>query len=337
ETLPEMREQGEGRHPEDAKPLCIAEDVWPSCRPALGDPILRAGQMGYFINASCPDDVQEVSLAYGKWISRLEEAHIAVERVPPDQARACRGRAHGHSIKRVKASTTPGRAHTVDAGVELWSTLTTLAIRARALVANKTDSDQLDYVLGDLEQRCDTIADEDALLASIGDDFHLMSSSDLIGALDPFIEVSERWASRALGRSHAKARRGFIKWAKESWKSKAGVVYRHVREPQVQQTEVLLRDTAVADPCSIMRLKTEAWEKVWSDPEFDEGQVPQDLGDLRARAAEDPLEPITLERLDVVLSRTSSKRAKGIDNITALDIARCPPSARQQLVDLLSL
>eukprot|EP00959_Pyramimonas_sp_CCMP1952_P239807 5011407-Pyramimonas_sp.AAC.1 len=239
--------------------------------------------MEYFINASRPDDVQEVSLAYGKWISQFEEAHIAVERIPPDQARACRGRAHGHSIKRVKANTTPGRAHTVDAGVELWSTLTTLAIRARALVANKTDSDQLDYVLGDLEQRCDIIADEghraryfgnalsaeleewrhakDALLASIGDDFHLMPSSGLIGALDPFIEVSERRSSRASGRSHAKARRGFIKWAMESWKSKAGVVYRHVREPQVQQTEVRLRDTAVADPCTIMRVKTDVWEK----------------------------------------------------------------------------
>eukprot|EP00959_Pyramimonas_sp_CCMP1952_P233325 4875764-Pyramimonas_sp.AAC.1 len=65
-----------------------------------------------------------------------------------------------------------------------------------------------------------------------------------------------------------------------------------------------------------MRVKTEAWEKVWSDPEFDEGQVLQDLGDLRARAAEDPLGPITLEGLGAVLSRTSSKKANGIDNIT---------------------
>eukprot|EP00959_Pyramimonas_sp_CCMP1952_P278476 5822413-Pyramimonas_sp.AAC.1 len=80
-----------------------------------------------------------------------------------------------------------------------------------------------------------------------------------------------------------------------------------------------------------MRAKTEVWQNVWSDPEFDQSQVLQDLRDLRARAAEDPLEPITLERLDVVLLRTSSKKAKGIDNITALDIARCPPSARQQL------
>ncbi|CAK0892082.1 unnamed protein product, partial [Prorocentrum cordatum] len=338
ETLLEIHEQGEDQHPEGAKLFFITEDVWSSCCPELGDPIPRAGQMEYFINASRPDDVQEVSLAHGKWISQLEEAHIAVERIPPDQTRACRGRAHGHSTERVKANTTPGRAHTVDAGVELWSTLTTLAIRARALVANNTDSDQLDYVLGDLEQRRDTIADEghraryfgnalsaeleewrhakDALLASIGDDFHLMSSSDLIGALDPFIEVSERWASRALGRSHAKARRGFIEWAKESWKSKAGVVHRHVREPQAQQTEALLRDTAVADPSTIMRVKTEVWEKARSDPEFDEGKVLQDLGGLRAHAAEEPLEPITLERLDVAPSRTSPKKAKGIDNIT---------------------
>ncbi|CAK0808398.1 unnamed protein product, partial [Prorocentrum cordatum] len=327
ETPLEIREQGEDQHPEDAKPFFITEDVWPSCRPALGDPIPRAGQMEYFINASRPDDVQEVSLAHGNWTSQLEEAHIAVERPLPDQARARRGRAHGHSIRRVKANTTPGRAHSVDAGVELWSTPTALAIRARALVANNTDSDQLDYALGDFEQRCDTIADEghrakyvgnalsveldewrhakDALLESIGDDFELMSSSDLIGALEPFIEVSERWACRALGRSHAKARRGFIEWAKESWKPKAGVIYRHVREPQAQQTEVLLRGTAAADPSY----------RIW---------VTSVRELLRAH-----MEPITLERLDVVLTRASSKKAKGIDNITA-QLFVAPTHLRQQ-------
>ncbi|CAK0886404.1 unnamed protein product, partial [Prorocentrum cordatum] len=265
ETLLGTHEQGKDRHPEEEKPFFITEDAWSGCCPAWEEPVPRAGQMEYFINAGRPDDAQA----------------------------GCMGAPSSGPRRRLPQK----RARTVDAAVELWSTPTTLAIRARALVANNTDSDQLDCALGDLEQRCVTIADEahrpryfgdalsaeleewrnekDPLLASIGEDFHRMSSSDLIGALDPLIEVSGRWASRALGRSHAKARRGFIKWAKESWKSKAGVIYKRAREPQAQQTEVLLRDTAVADPCTIMRVKTDVWDKVWSDPEFDAAKILQ--------------------------------------------------------------
>eukprot|EP00959_Pyramimonas_sp_CCMP1952_P130594 2731018-Pyramimonas_sp.AAC.1 len=73
ETFLDMHEEVEDQYSEDVKLFFITEEVWSSCRPTLGDPIPRAGQMEHFINASRPADAQEVSRAHDNWISQLEE------------------------------------------------------------------------------------------------------------------------------------------------------------------------------------------------------------------------------------------------------------------------
>eukprot|EP00959_Pyramimonas_sp_CCMP1952_P254420 5314229-Pyramimonas_sp.AAC.1 len=124
-----------------------------------------------------------------------------------------------------------------------------------------------------------------------------------------------------------------------------GIVHRHVKEPSAEQLETHrmgidadgdLASRSISDPDTIMEQKTLQWERVWKDPTFDESEFVAALNDTLRRAREEPLEQITADQVRAGLKRMSSGKARGIDNLSPVDLLRMPGEGAEELVALLN-
>eukprot|EP00959_Pyramimonas_sp_CCMP1952_P085002 1777429-Pyramimonas_sp.AAC.1 len=52
-----------------------------------------------------------------------------------------------------------------------------------------------------------------------------------------------------------------MKWMRETWSKKPGILHRHVKGPQADTAEV----EGMADPALIMNSRHKCWQNVWTD------------------------------------------------------------------------
>ncbi|CAK0837550.1 unnamed protein product [Prorocentrum cordatum] len=79
--------------------------------------------------------------------------------------------------------------------------------------------------------------------------------------LDKVNDRTESLERRAQARAFAKGQHSFMKWIRETWAKKPGILHRHVKGPQADTTEV----EGMADPALIMNSRHKYWQKVWTD------------------------------------------------------------------------
>eukprot|EP00959_Pyramimonas_sp_CCMP1952_P404434 8475502-Pyramimonas_sp.AAC.1 len=83
-----------------------------------------------------------------------------------------------------------------------------------------------------------------------------------------------------------------------------------------------------------MHVRAQSWINKWSRRSNDH-ELHAAFQEVRKCALEaPPLPPLELARLDLILQRTPERKSRGCVNISARDIARLPPAARQELLDV---
>eukprot|EP00959_Pyramimonas_sp_CCMP1952_P364713 7637635-Pyramimonas_sp.AAC.1 len=106
-------------------------------------------------------------------------------------------------------------------------------------------------------------------------------------------------------------------------------------DQKVKPAELIRGNDIYATPNSVMDLRADEWSDIWSDPKADLNKVRAGFMHLRSRARSDPLEDITPEALEAVLSRSNAKKAKGVDSLGPIEWQRLPEPAKAELIGLL--
>ena len=88
------------------------------------------------------------------------------------------------------------------------------------------------------------------------------------------------------------------------------------------------------DPLTAMAHRAHTWQTKWSGSRASPDRIRFLLEAVRTKAREQPMEPFTVELLQVGIQRMRGSAAKGVEQLGKRDLQWLPPSGLQQLTDL---
>ena len=155
-------------------------------------------------------------------------------------------------------------------------------------------------------------------------------AADDMDKLAATAEVAGRRArQRAFGRSLA----DFQRWISEP--EAPAVLFRSLKQPPPQPTEVKQADTVLVHPKDRIDHTALHWHQLWAPGPIDEEGIARLFHRIRSLLDSHSLPPLDVALLRRALRAMRPRTGRGVDQMTPLDFERLPDAALQEMVHML--